>query len=192
MINRLTEQDQERLVSAIGTVQDLLGAAPERKRTYVLRPHQNGDMGWVVRSHGLLYYREYGWTEEFEALVAEIVAHFLRNYDPARERCWIAEQDGENVGSVFLVRHPEQHGVARLRLLLIEPKARGLGIGRSLVSGCTNFAREAGYRKITLWTNSVLTAARRIYEAEGYRLVKEEPHRSFGQKLIGQYWELPL
>jgi DNA-binding MarR family transcriptional regulator/GNAT superfamily N-acetyltransferase len=191
-LNALGEADQQRLLHAMDTIERLLGAEPEHKVPYILRPHQSGDMGWVVQRHGLLYRQEYGWDETFEALVAEIVAHFIRHLDSGRERCWIAEREGENVGSVFLVRHPEREGVAKLRLLLVEPKARGLGIGKRLVQECTRFARNAGYRTITLWTNSVLDAARRIYEHEGYRLVHEEPHRSFGHDLVGQTWELAL
>ncbi|HEX2225155.1 MAG TPA: helix-turn-helix domain-containing GNAT family N-acetyltransferase [Thermoanaerobaculia bacterium] len=190
MLGNLPEPSQARLVEAMGTIEELLGARPEPRVPYLLRTHQAGDMGWVVQSHGVLYAREYGWDEQFEALVAEIVAKFLRSYDPERERCWIAEKDGENVGSVFLVRDTDT--VARLRLLLVDPKARGLGIGARLVSECIRFARQVGYRKITLWTNSVLHAARRLYEAEGFRLVHEEPHHSFGHDLIGQTWELDL
>lgn len=192
LLEGLSAEDRTRLVSAMRSVEELLGAPPEHKVPYILRPHHSGDMGWVVHRHGVLYNREYGWNEAFEALVAEIVAHFIQHFDRARERCWIAEREGENVGSVFLVRHPERPGVARLRLLLVEPKARGLGIGRRLVQECSRFARQVGYERITLWTNRGLDAARRIYEREGYELVREEPHHSYGHDLVGQHWELAL
>jgi len=187
----LSEEDQRRLVSAMGVIQEILGGA-RPARPYVIRPPRPGELGWVVHRHGVLYNREYGWDETFEALVAEIAAAFVRDYDPRRERCWIAEKDGENVGSVFLVKHPEQEGVAKLRLVLVKPHARGLGIGRRLVQECTRFALQAGYRKITLRTNSVLVAVRRIYEKEGYRLVHSEPHHSFGHDLVRETWELEL
>lgn len=192
MLAGLSGTDQDRLVHALETLERLLAAAPEHRVPFILRPPQAGDMGWVVLRHGVLYSQEYGWNEQFEALVAEIVARFVQNFDARRERCWIAEREGENAGSVFLVRHPEREGVAKLRLLLVEPGARGLGIGTRLVHECTRFARQAGYHTITLWTNSVLHAARRIYEQEGYRLLHEAPHRSFGHDLMGQTWELAL
>ena len=190
MLQQLSPEAQRRLLEAMGAVAELLEASGSRAEPYVLRPHGPGDMGWVVARHGALYAREYAWDATFEALVAEIVAGFLRNFDPARERCWIAERNGENVGSVFLMKHPERAGVARLRLLLVDPAARGLGIGRRLVEECTRFARQTGYSAITLWTNDVLVSARRIYEAAGYRLVHEAPHHSFGHDLVEQTWEL--
>jgi len=190
LLNALSAEEQNRLVEAMHTIEGLLGTQSEHKVPYILRPHQPGDMGWVVHRHGVLYAEEYGWDEQFEALVADIVAKFIQNYDPKRERCWIAEKDGENVGSVLLVKKSDT--AAKLRLLLVEPKARGLGIGSRLVDECVRFARQVGYRKITLWTNSVLLAARHIYEQAGFHLVREEPHHSFGHDLIGETWELKL
>jgi DNA-binding MarR family transcriptional regulator/GNAT superfamily N-acetyltransferase len=193
MLRELSPGDQDRLVDAMRTIESLLlrdGSAPADRAPYLLRQHRPGDMGWVVYRHGVLYSQEYGWDERFEALVAGIVAQFIEQFDPKRERCWIAEKDGDNVGSVFLVKHTT--AVAKLRLLLVEPTARGLGIGQRLVDECVRFARQAGYRKITLWTNSVLHAARRIYERTGFVLVKEEPHRHFGEGLVGQTWDLRL
>ena len=190
MLGGLSPAKQGCLVEAMRTIEGLLGDQPELKVSYLLRPYQPGDMGWIVHRHGVLYAREYGWDERFEALVAEIVAEFIKQYDPKRERCWIAERDGEIVGSVFLVKQSEE--VAKLRLLLVEPSARGLGIGRRLVQECVRFAKQTGYGKVTLWTNDVLRAARRIYEEAGFRLVHEEPHHSFGHDLVGQTWELEL
>lgn len=190
MLGSLGLPEQKRLVAAMTEIETLLGAPPERRAPYLLRPHQPGDMGWVVQRHGALYTQEYGWDDTFEALVAEIVATFLRRYDPKRERCWIAEKDGANVGSVFLVK--KSRSVAKLRLLLVEPGARGLGIGARLVDECARFARQCGYRRLTLWTQSILHPARRIYAAAGFRKVAEERHRSFGADLVGETWDLEL
>lgn len=190
LIQALPEEAQTRLVDSMRTIEAMLGAPPVPRTAYILRPPQPGDMGWVVQRHGAVYAREYGWDETFEALVAEIVARFVRRFDSSRERCWIAEQDGTNVGCVFLVR--KSATVGQLRLLLVEPRARGLGIGARLVDRCSRFARKAGYRRIVLWTNGVLHAARKIYEAAGYRLTEENRHHSFGKDLVGQTWELKL
>jgi DNA-binding MarR family transcriptional regulator/N-acetylglutamate synthase-like GNAT family acetyltransferase len=190
LLGALPALEQDQLIEAMRTIETLLAARAETKHPYHLRPHQPGDMGWVVHRHGVLYAQEYGWDEQFEALVATIVAGFLEHHDPTRERCWIAEKEGEVVGSVFLVKKSKT--VAKLRLLLVEPHARGLGIGCQLVSECVRFARHVGYRRITLWTNSVLHAARGLYERAGFRLVHEERHHSFGHDLVGETWELEL
>jgi DNA-binding MarR family transcriptional regulator/GNAT superfamily N-acetyltransferase len=190
LLARLAPGDQATLTDAMHTIERLLGTQPETKTPYLLRLHQPGDMGWVIHRHGALYAQEFGWDERFEALVAEIAAKFIQKFDSKRERCWIAEKDGGIVGSVFLVRESEK--VARLRLLLVEPSARGLGIGNRLVDECTRFARQAGYKKITLWTQSILHAARYIYKRAGYRLVKQERHREFGYDLVGETWNLTL
>jgi DNA-binding MarR family transcriptional regulator/N-acetylglutamate synthase-like GNAT family acetyltransferase len=190
MLGGMSIAGQERLVKAMRTIERLLSGRPDPVVPYLLRPHRPGDMGWIVHRHGVLYAREYGWDEHFEALVAEIVAKFIQQYDARLERCWIAERDDEIVGCVFLVRESEE--IAKLRLLLVEPEARGLGIGGRLVEECIRFARQAGYLKIRLWTNDVLNSARRIYERMGFRLVHEKPHHSFGHDLVGQTWELML
>jgi DNA-binding MarR family transcriptional regulator/predicted N-acetyltransferase YhbS len=197
----LGEADRTKLLAAMRTIEQLLdserAAAPPPP--WLLRSPHNGDIGWVVGRHGALYAREYGWDWRFEALVARIAADFVDRFDPAREACWIAEQGGSNVGCVFLVQARDESakqamvdGTAQLRMLLVEPTARGLGIGARLVDECERFARARGYRRIVLWTNSVLTAARAIYQRAGYLLTRSEPHESFGHELVGETWELAL
>lgn len=190
MLEDLSEEDQQRLLKAMQTIESVLSNGFKFSEPFVLRPHEPGDMGWVAHRHGVLYAQEYGWDEHFEALVAQIVAEFINNYNPGRERCWIAEMDGEIIGSVFVVQSSET--VAKLRLLLVEPKARGLGLGTRLVEECIRFARRRGYQKLILWTNSILLEARHIYKKTGFKLVAEEAHHSFGHDLIGETWELVL
>jgi DNA-binding MarR family transcriptional regulator/GNAT superfamily N-acetyltransferase len=190
LLGRLEAGEQARLVAALGTVERMLEPSAAAPAAYMLRPHRPGDMGWIVHRHGALYAQQFGWDESFEALVAEIAAKFIDKYDAKRERCWLAEQDGEILGSVLLAKHSST--VAKLRLLLVEPEARGRGLGARLVEECVRFARHAGYRKVTLWTQSILVPARRIYERAGFRRVREEPHKSFGHDLVGEYWELKL
>ena len=190
LLSPLRRDEVHALVQAMTTIERLADERVPPTVPYILRPHHIGDIGWVAHRQGLLYAREYGWNEEFEALVAEIASGFVKNYDPRWEHCWIAEREGAIVGSVFLVRQSET--VAKLRLLYVEPDARRLGIGRRLTDECIRFARQKGYMTLTLWTNDVLVSARRIYQATGFRLVNEEPHHSFGKDLVGQYWELGL
>ena len=192
LLTRVPAAGQRRLIESMHAIEEVLGAPAEGSKTpYVLRQHQPGDMGWITHRHGVLYSQEYGYDEHFEALVAKIVGEFIENYDPARERCWIAERNGEIAGSVFLVK--KSATVAQLRLLYVEPSARGLGIGARLIDECIRFARRARYRKITLWTQSELLAARHLYEKAGFELVAEQPHRSFSRDdLVADTWELNL
>jgi len=190
MLGKLAAPEQARLVGALQTVEGVLEKDLKLEKTITLRSHRPGDMGWVVHAHGRLYFEERGWDERFEALVAGIAKDFIERFDASRERCWIAEMDGEPVGSVFVVK--ESKTVAKLRLLLVEPKARGRGLGRRLVEECIAFARAKGYRKLVLWTQSNLAAARAIYRKTGFRKVREEKHASFGIKLTGEYWALEL
>ncbi len=210
MLRPLDERAQRRLLMAMETIERLLGdgvggvssggragsafaeaSAGSSKVAYILRPPQPGDMGWVVQRNGVLYAQEYHWDETYEGLAAKIVGDFVQNFDARRERCWIAERDGENVGCVFVVKGPDET-TAKLRLLLVEPSARGLGIGRRLVEECIRFARRVGYKRMTLWTQSILLPARHIYTQAGFRRVAEEPHHSFGHDLVAETWEMDL
>jgi DNA-binding MarR family transcriptional regulator/N-acetylglutamate synthase-like GNAT family acetyltransferase len=190
MLNGLSEEDQQRLLKAMQTIESIFDEGFKYSEPFFLRQHEPGDLGWVTHRHGALYAQEYGWDEHFEALVAQIVADFINNYNLAKERCWIVEMDGEIVGSVFVVRSSET--VAKLRLLLVEPRARGLGLGTRLVEECIRFARRSGYQKLMLWTNSVLIEARHIYQKVGFTLVDQEAHHSYGHDLVGETWELAL
>jgi DNA-binding MarR family transcriptional regulator/GNAT superfamily N-acetyltransferase len=200
LLDTVPEAQQQQLLQAFGLVQRLLDDSPPRaaEADWQLRAHRAGDIGWLISRHGALYAQEYGWDMHFESLVARIAADFIDRFDPQREACWIVERDGANVGCVLLVQSRDDStqdilpGVAQLRLLLVEPSARGLGIGERLVGECTRFARHAGYERIRLWTNSVLAAARGIYQKAGYALVASKPHHSFGCDLVGEIWELPL
>jgi DNA-binding MarR family transcriptional regulator/GNAT superfamily N-acetyltransferase len=190
LLAALAPGDRARLTGAMATIERLLGKKATSTPRATLREPRPGDMGFVVQSHGALYASEYGFDASFEALVADIAAKFLTSFDASRERCWIAELDGVPVGSVFLVRHNDE--IAKLRLLLVDPAGRGQGLGKRLVDECVGFARARGYRRVTLWTQSILVAARKIYQDAGFELVKSEPHRSFGQNLVGETWERAL
>jgi DNA-binding MarR family transcriptional regulator/GNAT superfamily N-acetyltransferase len=186
----LSSQQQLQLQGHLHNVQALLGERAAVKSEVSLREHRAGDMGWVIGKHGEWYAREYGWNTEFEALVGEICVKFLREFDPTGERCWIAEREEVPVGCIMLVRHSRT--VAKLRLLLVDPSQRGMGVGNALITALLQFARSTGYRKVTLWTQSILSGARRLYQAHGFQLVASEPHQSFGADLVGETWELTL
>jgi GNAT superfamily N-acetyltransferase len=192
MLREIPGNDRAQMLGAMTTIESVLSkdARSEGPAEIKLRSHRPGDMGWVVERHGSLYFSEYGWDERFEAIVAGIVSEFIGNFDPKSDRCWIAELNGQRVGSIFCVR--KNASTAKLRLLLVEPEVRGSGLGARLVDECIAFARKAGYKKITLWTNNVLHAARHIYQRRGFELVKEERHSLFGSGLMGQTWELKL
>ena len=188
MLSALPEPQQEAVVSGMQTIARLLSDSPEKK--WIVRDPMPGDIGWVIERHGALYAKEYGFNHKFEALVAEIAGAFLTRHDPMRERGWIAERNGVRLGCIFLMR--ETDDIGKLRLLLVEPSARGLGVGKRLVEQCIAFARQAGYRGITLWTNDILAAARGIYSAAGFRLIASEPHNNFGPSMVGEEWHLAI
>jgi N-acetylglutamate synthase-like GNAT family acetyltransferase len=191
LLSPLPVAKQHKLVEALETVERLLEEPDEKRAPFVLRPHLPGDMGWIIRRQTQLYTQEHGWDGSFEAMLAEIAGKFIANYDPRWERCWVVERNGEIVGSVFLVKSGKK-GVGQLRMLYVEPSARGLGIGGRLVAECIEDARAKGHKRLILWTNDILVSARKIYIAAGFRLQKEERHNSFGKKLVGQYWSLNL
>jgi DNA-binding MarR family transcriptional regulator/GNAT superfamily N-acetyltransferase len=190
MLAPLSNNEGRRLTDAMATIEGLLAPGTSERAAFLLRSHRVGDIGWVISRQGVAYAEEYGWDIGYEALVAEICAQFIKSYDPSREHCWIAEIQGEPVGSVFLVKGSDK--IAKLRLLMVEKKARGLGVGRALVEQCIRTAREKGYCKMTLWTQSCLLAARGIYRQAGFRKVAEEKHHSFGVDLVGETWEMEL
>lgn len=190
ILNELSDTNQIHLLQAMNSIENILDKGLKFSEPFFIRSHEPGDMGWVTHRHGVLYYQEYGWDQHFEALVSQIVGDFIKNFNPDRERCWIAEMKGNIVGSVFLVQGSAD--IAKLRLLLVEPKARGLGLGSRLVEECIRFSRRCGYKKLVLWTNSVLLDARHIYQKKGFSLIKEEKHHSYGHDLIGEDWELIL
>lgn len=192
ILQAITPVNRASLLHSMHTIESTLSKDTRDKPAFVLRPHRPGDMGWVVQRQTILYVEEYGWNSEYEALAARIVAGFIEHFDPARERCWVADRNNEPLGCIFLVRHPEQEQTAKLRLLHVERAARGLGLGKALVTECLQFARSAGYKKVTLWTQSILHAAHKIYQQAGFQLVAEQPHHSFGVDLIGQTWDLDL
>ena len=192
VLQSLSEPARLDLVQCMKAIEDILAKEDGKQKSFVLRPHRVGDMGWVVYSEAIGYAEQFGWDESFEALVARIVDEFLTNFDPGKERCWIAEVDGRPIGHIFLVKYPDQPDTAKLRLLFVDSSIRGMGLGDALVKECIRFARTAGYKKVVLWTQSILVAAHRIYQRAGFKLVKEEPHCSFGHDLIGQEWELEL
>lgn len=191
-LEALPPDRRSEVLRSMQTIERLLIRRDHARAAYVLRPHRIGDMGWIVHRESVGYAQQFGWDQQFEALIAKIAGEFLEHYDAAKERCWIAEIEGENVGHVFLMKHRSEPQTAKLRLLFVESSARGAGIGEALVNECIRFARTAGYRKIVLWTQSILTVAHRIYQKAGFRLVNEEPHHSFGHDLVGQDWELDL
>lgn len=190
MLDALSADEQDRLTTAMSTIETLLGEKDEPRVPYILRPLRAGDIGWVVGRHGTIYGREFGWDQTIEVLTAEILTAFVKNFDPKRECGWVAERNGEPCGCVFIVKEDDQ--TARLRLLLVDPSARGLGIGKRLVEECLRFSRQAGYQRITLWTHRVLGAARKLYIDAGFRLTKEWNHDDFGKTLVAETWELDL
>jgi DNA-binding MarR family transcriptional regulator/GNAT superfamily N-acetyltransferase len=188
-LKKLPPGERQRLVAAMGTIEHLLGAKIDDTPPYILRAPRHGDFGWIVSRHAELYAQEYGWTAPFEGLCAQIVADYVNKHDPKKERCWIAELNGENVGCIMLVKD-DKPGIARIRLLLVDPAGRGLGLGKRLTQECIAFARKAGYRGVTLWTHSILTAARKIYQNAGFTLTRTEKHKSWGKPVVSEHWDL--